>query len=321
MYSLHEHKHLCRRAMTFSASGLDTLLHRPARESISSRLLRAPVPVLAELLYTRFAQTRTPTPTDHDGPTIRVVCISDTHNTQPQLPEGDLLIHAGDLTQSGTHAELEAQIGWLDRQPHRFKVAIAGNHELCLDPKTPAEAPGGNDPVDWKSIRYLENSSTILDFGYRRVKVFGTPYTPQHGNRAFQYPRNENIWDKIWIPEDTDILVTHGSPKTHLDLGRYGCKFLRDRSWSAKQKPWLHVFGHVHGAYGKETLCWDEFQRAYESIMDNEAKWPSMIRLLWHAFLRLIRLSDTCERTVMVNAAAIGGLRDEKRRDAICVDI
>ena len=111
--------------MTFSASGLDTLLHRPARESISSRLLRAPVPVLAELLYTRFAQTRTPTPTDNDGTTIRVVCISDTHNTQPQLPEGDLLIHAGDLTQSGTHAELEAQIGWLDRQPHRFKLEIA----------------------------------------------------------------------------------------------------------------------------------------------------------------------------------------------------
>ncbi|PKX99619.1 metallophosphatase domain-containing protein [Aspergillus novofumigatus IBT 16806] len=285
--------------MAFSTSGLDALLRRPEQESIWSRLRRAPMPVLAELVYTRFAQTRTPT--DHDGPTIRVVCISDTHNTEPQLPDGDLLIHAGDFTQSGTQAELEAQIEWLDRQPHRFKVAIAGNHELCLDPKAQvrAQTPGRNEPVDWKSIRYLENSSTIIDFGCRRVKVFGSPYTARHGNWAFQYPRNENIWD----------------------LGRYGCIFLRDWLWSAKRKPLLHVFGHVHGAYGKETLCWDDLQRAYESIMDNEAQWMSLIMLLWHALLLLIRPRDPCQRTVMVNAAAIGGLRDEKRRDAICVDI
>ncbi|KAF4151848.1 hypothetical protein CNMCM6936_003640 [Aspergillus lentulus] len=306
--------------MAFSISGLDALLRRPEQESIWSRLLRGPVPVLAQLVYARFAQTPMPTHTD-DGPTIRVVCISDTHNTQPPLPDGDLLIHAGDLTQSGTQAELEAQIDWLDRQPHRYKVAIAGNHELCLDPNAQAKAPGHNEPVDWKSIRYLENSSTILDFGCRRVKIFGSPYTPRHGNWAFQYPPNENIWDDVRIPDDIDILITHGPPKTHLDLGQYGCKFLRDWLWSAKQKPFLHVFGHVHGAYGKKTLCWDEFQQAYESIMDNEAKWMNLILLLWHALLLLIRPRDLCETTVMVNAAAVGGLRDEKSRDAICVDI
>jgi predicted phosphodiesterase len=304
--------------MAFSSpSGLDALLRRP-EQSIWSRFLRAPVRVLAELVYRRFAQTSILP--DADGPTIRVVCISDTHNTQPQLPDGDLLIHAGDLTQSGTQAELEAQIEWLDRQPHRFKVAIAGNHELCLDPK--ASGPNPTEPVDWKSIRYLENSSTTLDFGdRRRVKVFGSPYTPRHGNWAFQYPRTENIWDEIQIPEDIAILVTHGPPKTHFDLGRKGCKFLRDWLWSVKRKPLLHVFGHIHAAYGKETLCWDDFQRAYESIMDNEAKWMNLIRLLWHALVRLIRPRSPCGRTVMVNAAAIGGLRDEKRRDAICVDI
>ncbi|RHZ48193.1 uncharacterized protein CDV56_102104 [Aspergillus thermomutatus] len=238
----------------------------------------------------------------------------------PQLPDGDILIHAGDLTQSGTREELEAQIEWLDSQPHRFKVAIAGNHELCLDPKAPARNRTG--PVDWKSIRYLENSSTILDFGdSRRVKVFGSPYTPRHGNWAFQYPRAENVWDEIRIPDDIDILVTHGPPKTHLDLGRYGCEFLRSWLWSAKRRPLLHVFGHIHGAYGKETLCWDDFQRAYESILDDDAKWRNLITLMWHALVQLIRPRYPCERTIMVNAAAVGGLRDEKRRDAICVDI
>ncbi|GIC85856.1 metallophosphatase domain-containing protein [Aspergillus udagawae] len=304
--------------MAFSTSGLDALLRRPEQESIWRRLLRAPVPVIAELVYTRFAQTPSSMPT---ASPIRVVCISDTHNTQPQLPDGDILIHAGDLTQSGTHAELEAQIEWLNRQPHRFKVAIAGNHELCLDPKAQAQAPGRKEPVDWKSILYLENSPTILDFGYRRVNVFGSPYTPRHGNWAFQYPRNENIWDEIRIPDDIDILITHGPAKTHLDLGRYGCEFLREWLWSMRRRPLLHVFGHIHGAYGKETLCWDEFQRAYESIMDNKAKWMHLIILLWHALLLLILPRDPCGRTFMVNAAAVGGLRDEKRRDAICVDI
>jgi predicted phosphodiesterase len=251
---------------------------------------------------------------------IRVVCISDTHNTQPQLPDGDILIHAGDLTQSGTQAELEAQIEWLDRQPHRFKLAIAGNHELCVDSKAPAHNP--SQPINWRSVRYLENSSTILDFGdCRRVKVFGCPYTPRHGNWAFQYPRNENIWDEIQITDDIDILITHGPAKTHLDLGRYGCEFLREWLWSMRRRPLLHVFGHIHGAYGKETLYWDDVQRAYESIMDNEAKWMHLIILLWHALLLLIRPRDPYGRTVMVNAAVVGGLRDEKRRDAICVDI
>lgn len=305
-----------------SASGLDALLRRPEQESIWRRLLRAPVPVLAELVYRRFSQAPMPMPkpTDHDGPTIRVVCTSDTHNTRPQLPDGDILIHAGDLTQSGTQEELEAQIEWLHSQPHRFKVAIAGNHELCLDPKAPARNP--TKPINWKSIRYLENSSTILDFGdRRRVKIFGSPYTPRHGNWAFQYPRAENVWDDIRIPEDIDILITHGPPNTHLDLGRYGCKFLRSCLWSMRRRPLLHVFGHIHGAYGKETLCWDDFQRAYESIMDDDAKWMNLIRLMWHALLQLLRQRYPCERTVMVNAAAVGGLRDEKRRDAICVDI
>jgi hypothetical protein len=64
---------------------------------------------------------------------ISVVCISDTHNTKPSLPDGDLLLHAGDLTQYGLFDELQAQLDWLNAQPHQHKIIIAGNHDLILD--------------------------------------------------------------------------------------------------------------------------------------------------------------------------------------------
>lgn len=36
----------------------------------------------------------------------RIVCISDTHNCTVKLPKGDVLIHAGDLTNQGSYSEV-----------------------------------------------------------------------------------------------------------------------------------------------------------------------------------------------------------------------
>ena len=82
-----------------------------------------------ERLYTWRAPTRRPaTPTNP----VRTVCVSDTHNLQPEVPDGDVLLHAGDLTNRGTFDELQEQLDWLDKQPHRFKVVIAGNDSCAL---------------------------------------------------------------------------------------------------------------------------------------------------------------------------------------------
>ncbi|KAM0222191.1 hypothetical protein ACHAPQ_005268 [Fusarium lateritium] len=66
----------------------------------------------------------------------RIVCISDTHNCQVKLPKGDVLIHAGDLTNQGTHAEshtgklifvqLTKTVAWLEKQDFEAKIVIAG---------------------------------------------------------------------------------------------------------------------------------------------------------------------------------------------------
>lgn len=195
--------------MVFSrSSGLEQLLQRPEQQSSWQRFLHSPIRYLASAIY-QFCQVRSHVTTD-DSSRIRVVCISDTHNTQPSLPDGDVLLHAGDLTQSGSVEELNAQIEWLDAQPHRYKVVTAGNHETCLDRNKTVSTP----PINWRSLIYLHHSSTELNFGSRVLHVFGSPYTPKHGNGAFQYPRSDpDPWEGT-IPDQTDIIITHGPPKT-----------------------------------------------------------------------------------------------------------
>ncbi|CEL09728.1 hypothetical protein ASPCAL12859 [Aspergillus calidoustus] len=332
---------------------LNALLNRPEQDSFWRRLLKSPATTLAKSLYAlrgSLAPSPSSSPDESSSSSttpIHIVCISDTHNTTPSLPDGDILIHAGDLTQSGSWCELEAQIAWLDAQPHRFKVVVAGNHEICLDSSFPvpraSSGPqgeqevkeggegegedGGDQPIDWKSLIYLENTSATLRLGSsREIKIFGSPYTPKHGNWAFQYPRTRTgIWDETGIPEDTDILITHGPPKGHLDLGFMGCAGLRSVLWGMERKPLLHVFGHVHGGYGTEVVWWDGLQRAYEGVLEGRSvfeRWAWLAMLIWYGILGVLTgWSGAGGKTIMVNAAAVGGVRDEKRRDAICVDI
>ncbi|RMJ21946.1 Calcineurin-like phosphoesterase [Aspergillus sp. HF37] len=314
--------------MAFSrASGLEQLLQRPEYESRWQRFLRSPVRYLANLLCqlcqpTRDATATMSTPTA-DSRQITVVCTSDTHNAQPRLPDGDILLHAGDLTQSGTVDELNEQIKWLDTQPHRYKVVIAGNHELCLDQNKSIASASAQ--IHWRSLTYLQHSSTTLHFESHALRIFGSPYTPQHGNWAFQYPRTgPGPWESN-IPGDTDILLTHGPPKSHLDLGHMGCAHLLRALWCMPRKPGLHVFGHIHGGYGEEVLCWDEFQAVYERVMAVDCGWVSLVKLAWYALRRgrvwFFGGSEDREYTRLVNAAAVGGVRDKMRRDPIVVAI
>jgi 3',5'-cyclic AMP phosphodiesterase CpdA len=59
---------------------------------------------------------------------LRIVCISDTHNDNPSphVQSGDILIHAGDMTDFGSMIELKNAYEWISALPHRVKVVIAG---------------------------------------------------------------------------------------------------------------------------------------------------------------------------------------------------
>ena len=61
----------------------------------------------------------------------RIVCVSDTHNYTPgeagfKLPKGDVLIHAGDITNRGTEAEFRKSIEWIKQADFEVKIIIAG---------------------------------------------------------------------------------------------------------------------------------------------------------------------------------------------------
>jgi hypothetical protein len=64
----------------------------------------------------------------------------------------------------------------------------------------------------------------------------------------------------ITIPDDVDIVVTHGPAKYILDDNKEGtscgCEHLRRAL--CRSKPKLHCFGHVHHSYGAQRLVYPE---------------------------------------------------------------
>jgi len=178
----------------------------------------------------------------------RVVCLSDTHNRQGfDVPDGDILIHAGDLTGRGTLPEITAVDEWLGRLPHRHKIVIAGNHDFLFEENSALARSLITNAT------YLQDSAAEAE-GF---KIWGSPWQPWFYDWAFNLRRGEALREKwAMIPEGTDILVTHGPPMGILDETdhgeRAGCQDLRDRIAGMSAPPRLHVFGHIHEAYGIE---------------------------------------------------------------------
>jgi Icc-related predicted phosphoesterase len=183
-----------------------------------------------------------------------ITFISDSHTKhrycEQDLPGGDLLIHSGDFMNSG-HDEIDVWefLDWFDEQEqYKSHVFIAGNHDRYFE----------NKPSEIKTIlskypylTYLQDQSHIID----GVKIYGSPWQPTFYNWAFNLPRNGVELQENWsnIPNDTEILITHGPPWGYLDVTPYGnlnvgCELLRVRV--DELKPKIHVFGHVHSGYG-----------------------------------------------------------------------
>lgn len=186
---------------------------------------------------------------------MKLVIISDTHqlHDQVKLPEGDVLIHCGDFTNKGTDGALKSFLTWFSSQPHEYKIFIAGNHELGLDKGYHREHKL-NIIKEFTSqnpkMFYLENSDVIIN----DVKFYGSPITPWFYDWAWNVRRGAPIaaaWDLI--PEDTNVLITHGPPYGILDtvlesFGRdshQGCLDLRNKIRKLPALK-LHAFGHLH---------------------------------------------------------------------------
>ena len=188
---------------------------------------------------------------------MKITFISDTHNKHKQiqdLPGGDLLIHAGDISSMGRKYEIEEFCEWFDSlNNYTSAVFICGNHDFGFEER-PKETMEIVNSYKW--ITYLQDNH--LSFGAdmeNLVKIYGSPWQPEFHNWAFNLPKNGWELEQKWndIPEDTDILITHGPAFGYLDVvkGQYenlGCQLLTNRIKTIKPK--IHVCGHIHSGYG-----------------------------------------------------------------------
>lgn len=168
---------------------------------------------------------------------MKILHISDTHGQHRQLtalPEADVIVHSGDFTFAGTIEEATDFMDWFCDLPYKYKVFIAGNHGHCL---YEAELEGLDN-----NTYYLCNSS---------IEIEGIKF---HGVPMFMGDMSENRYVEYIasIPNDIDVLITHQPPMGIMDLSRkihYGEQLLLRQV--RINPPKLHLFGHIHDAYGQ----------------------------------------------------------------------
>ncbi|KAF8350879.1 Metallo-dependent phosphatase-like protein [Amanita rubescens] len=209
------------------------------------------------------------------GGWTRFICISDTHSSIFQIPAGDVLLHAGDLTSWGYPQQVKNTLDWLSSLEHPMKIIVAGNHDLCLDGNLYETDPQISTEVRQHmhkfrsfvkgqsyrdaNLYYLEHEMMEFSSGAGKAwHVYGSPSAPRYAEGAFQYVTAADanaIYQRI--PDDTEILVTHTPPNGILDKTRRGkhagCKELEQRLNSLKSCR-LHVFGHIHEGAGAAIL-------------------------------------------------------------------
>jgi 3',5'-cyclic AMP phosphodiesterase CpdA len=188
------------------------------------------------------------------------------------LPEGDVLIHAGDCTNIGKPNEVKEFIEWfMGIKGFDSKIFIAGNHDWAFENHRYPHHRGdfewyyhlmNEENLSQSDVTYLEDSGFTIDSSEfsKPIKFWGSPWQPEFYNWAFNLPRSGDELKKYWdmIPEDTDVLITHGPPSEIKDfvnnwrqpVRNVGCELLRFRV--EQIKPMVHVFGHIHEAYGVE---------------------------------------------------------------------
>lgn len=177
------------------------------------------------------------------------------HDQIKRVPDGDVLIHAGDLTMEGSKSEILQGFAWLARLPHMRIIFTPGNHDfgfqripelvLILQSKFPR-------------VETLIDHDTLID----GVRLWASPWQPWFHDWAFNFlpgpvglKQAEAKWDEI--PDDTAILVTHGQVYGVLD-GTLRGHYAGDSALKARIARLLnlrlYVGGHIHEAYGTQMV-------------------------------------------------------------------
>ena len=195
---------------------------------------------------------------------MKIVAMSDTHNKYEDItvPDGDIFIIAGDVD-IRTPIDVSCFAQWLDDLPHKHKIFVPGNHDTWIEDNFDLSKGMLAD-----SCTMLMNNECTID-GF---KVWGSPYTPEFNQWSFMCQRGKamrRIWDQI--PQDTDILITHGPMYGVMDWSVYdhihcGCEELKKKIDIVNPK--IHIFGHIHSGHGMQHVDNTTFINA--SIVDEK---------------------------------------------------
>jgi Icc-related predicted phosphoesterase len=184
-------------------------------------------------------------PTPEAGTVLRLVLLGDTHelHREVEVPDGDILIHVGDFTMFSKNMRAVADFNtWLGELPHHRKILVPGNHEYFL------EAHPSNRSM-------LHNATVLINESIEAagLRIWGSPVTPLYGGAFGLSSAEDRKRLYAQIPHGTDVLITHGPPYGILDSApgsgiHSGCRELLEAV--LRIGPKLHIFGHIHGAYG-----------------------------------------------------------------------
>lgn len=196
---------------------------------------------------------------------MKIVHISDTHGLHEHFlgiwlkeiyaeHKPDIIAHSGDFMQRAMrYQDLADFLEWFMKLPFQHKILVPGNHDVWCqqlennDYLKKALIPG--------NLHLLINEELVID----GVKFWGSPYTPEFMNWGFQLHQHEAKAMWSLIPDDTNVLITHGPAKGILDYislkngipsEALGCHFLKARIQQLASLK-AHLFGHIHGGYGK----------------------------------------------------------------------
>ncbi len=175
---------------------------------------------------------------------MKILHLSDTHGLHHRikdLPNADVIVHSGDISNNGTESEVFDFLNWYIKLPYAHKIFVTGNHDLCL-----WEAEGIEDLPN--NIYFLQDSGVEID----GIKFYGI---------AYNHP-------ETLIPFGIDIVVTHEPPVMILDESvgiHWGNAPLRNRIMEVK--PRYHLFGHSHGGYG--TVKQDNIVYSNAALLDD----------------------------------------------------
>ena len=181
---------------------------------------------------------------------MRFVAISDTHDKhQFDLPPGDVILHAGDVSSRGLKAEVERFLDWFSGLDYAYKIFIAGNHDFFFE-NAPASEIQALIP---DNLIYLNDSGVEIE----GIKIWGSPIQPWFYDWAFNRQRGPAI-QKHWdlIPEDSDIVITHGPVFGIHDRTASGQLVGCEDLLPVIQRiaPKVHLCGHIHEAYGTRQV-------------------------------------------------------------------